>query len=430
MMWFGVIIVAIIVVAVACYYLWHKSDWRRRRRATESLAQSAGGWDDSARAALAELVAMDQPTAADRFARATIIEYNLHEGTAAAHAEAQAAVAEDYYNVLRNIHELPRPAFQLGRMGAFRGRIDAVHAPIVIRFTELFDTVEPAVAAATTAERVNRAAAAADTRAEAAEIFFDDVREFPEDTQNVHDSAMSSDLRETLRRLRADEPANSVSTPKALHEARQAIAAAWADDEPPYTDEQIAQRREYAGRVLARIEQGTSISTFGDTREDEIFTLVWNRARHPRNDAATVRGAVLDALVGSVEHDSVVCSNGRAARLISALTSVDYDPKISDGAMTTAAYKNQIFEEAKEILERALDAAAASDDADERAVAESYRATGNDTADPPDAAVARFGAKIKREIDDNIAQYSDKLPPAVLERLRYDCYAGVDIDVA
>lgn len=423
--------IVLIIIVIAAFALWYyRSDHAKRRRANDYISRSAGGFDDAARAALEELTTMDQMTAADRFARASVIEYNVFEGAAAAHPQARNAIALDYIEVLAGIDDVPQPQFMLGRMEQFRDRvaIQPVFAGFDVGpiedFHALYTRTVPIVTAATIEERRERATAAADTPAEAAELYFEDATEWADDPQNVHDSAMNRDLCATLAKLAADTPAGAVSPAKAIHEAERAIAAAAA------TASITRTAAANANRVLTKIAEGNTISTFGGAREDEIFGHVWNRAGHPLNAAAAdnIRMAIITALIDSVEHDSVVCANGRAARLINSLALLDFDSSVGQ-AMTSTAYKNQVYEETKNILAREIEIARASDDADWRAVGESMEGLIDDeqlTAEQQ-ALHGKFIDRVKRRIDINVDKYSGKLSADAIERLRAECYAGVDL---
>jgi len=415
----GWIIVFVIVIIAACAILYYKSDRGRRRRANRYIEKSAGGFDDGAQRALQELMAMDQPTVADRLARTSIVRYNMFEGAIPA-AAARNIVAVDYVEVLNAIHEVPEPQFHLGRMGQFRDQVrgGAADIPNIADFLETFDRVEPAVAAATISERRERAAETADNKADAAAAYFEDAVEWTDDPQNVHDSAMNRDLNDTLQRLK-NEPVFSASSPaKCISEARAEINS--------MGDKNAADN---AKRVLTRIESGSRISTFGGAAEDEIFALVWNRCRHPANAAAAadMRESILDALADSVEHGSVVCANGRSARLLNSLTLLDFDSQVGR-AMTSTAYKNQIYEETQQILDREIEKARASDDADWRLIGESMAGDAEVDDTPYFADLQnKFVNIVKKGIDANLENYREKLPQATIERLREECYAGIDV---
>lgn len=413
-----IVFIIIIIAITAGYLAYSRSDWRRRRRAESYIARSAGGFDDGAQRALQELMQMDSPTAADRLTRAAIIEYNLFEGAAAAHPEARVDIAQDYTIVLNNIHEVDRPQFYLGRMRQFHERIGGAaeaFEPAVDIFIAAFENIEPAVTTATVNERRTRAANAADNRAEATEMFFEDATDWVDDPQNVHDSSVNNDLNETFQALRRDRPENSVSPPKAITEARNEARLKLNPDSASKVN-----------RVLDMIAQGNRISTFGNAAEDEIFALVWNRRLHPNNKGRknNITTAILDALTSAVEHDSVVCANGRAARVLNSLMLVDFDPDTGK-AMTSAAYKNQIYAETQEILADEIKLGQASADAEWRAVADSF--AGETDEEPPAELHIQFVNNVKRRIDENLAKYTSKLSAATIENLRAECYAGVDM---
>jgi len=131
-----------------------------------------------------------------------------------------------------------------------------------------------------------------------------------------------------------------------------------------------------------------------------------------------MREAIVNALADSIEGGNQVCINGRCARVLNSLVTLDYDENVG-AAMTFEAYKNQIFQETKEIINQELDRALASTNDKLRAVGEAYE--GSDV-EVDSTVEEQFKQEIKQEIDRNMEKYEDKLTPAEIDNLKQECY--------
>jgi hypothetical protein len=267
-------------------------------------------------------------------------------------------------------------------------------------------------------EERRAAAMTAESPAAASEAFFDASIRHTSNPQNVHDSGVNADLRRTLARLRKYESATGgAGSPHtaAVESAREYIRDTYARESP--------SRAVAALRILEEVQKGGTISTFSDT-EDAIFATVWARASGLRGQRDTARIAVCDALADSLEGGGPVCINGRTSRVLNSLATIDPDPIISNAAMTTEAYRNQIFRETQDLVASAARTAADSGDANVAAVGKAYMGVGNATVDP--AAERAFIDGVKAEIDKNLENYREKFTAAEFAKLRTECHAGVD----
>jgi hypothetical protein len=136
-----------------------------------------------------------------------------------------------------------------------------------------------------------------------------------------------------------------------------------------------------------------------------------------------MKSAIIDALADSVENDNVVCINGRTGRVLNSLTLLDYDEGLS-GAKTWEAYKNQIYEESKAIIQSEIQKAKESPIDLLRNVGDYYEG-GNCDIDP--AMEKEFIELVKKEIDLNIDTYSDKLTEKERSQLKIECHAAIEI---
>ncbi len=418
---FGYIaLVSVIIAVIYIIYWFSNSDNRRRSEAAASKLASSGVFDTAARASLTALNAIANPNAADRFARGELIYHNAiggREGLRNAPHGMVTAAARDFAEAARGIigegldaGNFHRDDAMLRVIADFGGAVMDDEWAIRAGLAQNFDVFRNAPAARrveTAAVIAEKATAETNTRAEAISSALKAATAWQDDRQNVHDSAVNSDLNATLRKIRGGSAVGDSA--RVLDEIAEYLAA--ADLSP--------ERRAAAARGLQTARTGSHISTFNDT-EDRILTAVWARCDHPRNRAAKsdLRDAVIAALADGTENGNQVCINGRCGRIISALTAIDFDPEVSDSPMTFEAYRNQIFQETREIVDSVIDNAAESPDEDLRAVAASY--DGGDEAS--DAANAKFIAVLKGEIDVLIDGYTDKIGENELNGIRSECY--------
>jgi hypothetical protein len=222
---------------------------------------------------------------------------------------------------------------------------------------------------------------------------------------------VNNDLRETLRRFKGT--ASNTDAALAVSEAREFIYRE-CDDLPEH-------KIKAALEVLDKVKEGGYISTFNE-REDDIFAYTWARCSHPRNHGKEklMREAVVNSLADGIENGNQVCINGRCGRVLNSFATIDFDKEISEtGVMTFEAYKNQIFQETKTIIGDEINRAKASEDEKLREVGESYE----DVSIKPDPVVEeQFKCEIKREIDNNIAKYENKLNEKEIDNIKQECY--------
>lgn len=433
---FQYLILAIVIVGIISliYWVFVRGDDRTKRKKSEMLIKnSIGTFDKNARAALDELTKIRDPTPDDYFRRGHIIQYNLLEGNALRgrreHRTAVGHIVRDYTDALVGMRdrvgadaELERdlnPDFIVHRIEDFNLQLggydeeDDEIMQLIYGFNDAVATHAPAVKQEIIEQRRNRALAEATTRAEAINVYFDTAQIYTNDTQNVHDSKVNSDLTETLTKLKKTA-AQDIDPAECINEIRNYLHGEYARD--PNNNHKVAN----AERILNKMVRGGVVSPFNE-REDHILAYTWERCKHPNNQKNTklMRDAVINSLADAVENGNEVCPNGRVGRVLGSLVTLDYDERVANGPLTAEAYRNQIFQETKEIINRELERAKSSTDPDLKAVAEAYE--GEDVNIKPDIE-AKFKEDIKYEIDRNVDKYSNKLNDNELNNVRQDCY--------
>ncbi len=423
---FKYILVALLVVLVVCLIYWvfyYDHDQARRKRAARLLIESVGVFDAAAREALKETNRITNPRAIDHFRSGNILRYNLREGR---HDNRRYRdwIATEYINTLTQLVREPltdgaNNDFMLHNIEEFGGNIanqlteEELQDQILLGFFDAIHNNVPAARKDIVEARAADAQATAKNRAEAVNIALDSATKYTSDSQNVHDSCVNKDLRETLRKLKQSASNTKLDAGQCIDEAIEYINDTYARDTARSTKAQNALR------VLNTVRQGTPISTFADT-EDRIFAYTWKRCEHPNNagNEDKMREAVVNALADSIENGNQVCINGRTSHILNSLATLDYDPALGS-AMTFEAYRNQIFQETKDIINNEIENAKASADDKLRAVGEAYE-TGDVSADT--AADAQFKESIKTRIDNNVDTYKDKLSDNDRDNIKQECY--------
>ena len=412
---------AIVLLISLIYWLfYYDNDNEKRERFRKCLNTSVGIFDEGARLALGELIRIENPVAEDHFNHGRLLQYNLLNGDLRGYGDPEPLrthrrlaienIVRDYTNTLATLRGGVgnNPEFIITQIEDFNNNLnitdDDIVAQIIFDFNNTVANTAPAAREEVVADRVARANDQSSSAREAANVALDDATKYTEDRQNVHESKINSDLRTTLAKLR---PRENLNVPDILDEIHDRI--------------NTEKNSSALMSVFNKATAGVMVGTFNES-EDVILATVWHRCQHPRN--AEVRNLMFDAVITSmadcVENGSVVCVNGRCARYLNSLVTLDFDKDVADGALTFEAYRNQIFQELKDIIEREIDQAALSADVDLRDSAAAY-----DSGD--DDSIEVFARVLRREITHSVNSYSDKLSDSERQGILSECYvyAGV-----
>jgi hypothetical protein len=443
-------VVVMLAISIIYWVFWHNSDRGRRQRAKSHIGRSSGTYDQHARRAAEELGQLAAPRAQDYFQRGRLLQRVIAAGHDAdgvyiPRDETQLATRQPMDTVrgpmdtigmntvrvtevvlhnyalalqelvayplqeLLDMHD-PAPEFIIYQMGNMGDIPRDTHREVVLlqEFADQLAAETPQIRAELATERRNRAVEAAPSRHQAIESAFDAATQYTDDRQNVHDPKVNDDLRAILGKLRASaqEPLDPAVC---ILEAREYITNGRNSKSPD------------ARRALDQISLGLTISTFNEA-EDRIFALVWSRCSAAENSARAnlMRDAVVTSLADCTENGGLVCINGRCARLLNSLVTLDYDKDISEtGCLTYEAYRNQVFQEVKVIIDEAISSAKASSDEQLRLVGAAYE-TGEESGN--EQLEGEFKRQLKKKIDDCVGNYSHKLTAEELRGIREECY--------
>lgn len=437
---FNYLILAVIIILLISLIYWlffYNNDANRRKRSKKLIQNSSGIFDGYAREALAELNQITNPNPDDYFHRGQIIQYNIFENNirnpASNHNNAIIKrMLRDYNNAIAGIRDRPKQdinsTFIIDHIENFNrvnnnlaneyGTTELEQLMLILDAT--VNNHAGVIRQEIIEDRKHEAVNTASTRGEAINRYFTNAQKYTDDRQNVHDSKVNSDLREVLFKFK-NSSKDPISPIRSINEIREYIRGEYSHD--PNNRSKIPS----AEIILNTISAGDYIGTYSD-REDNILAYVWERCKHPNNreNSTLMREAVVNALADGVENNIPVCINGRCSRVLNSLALLDYDPTVN-GAMTFEAYKNQIYQETKEIINNEISRARNSADCEMRNAADMFDNANIDDDVEPTPAFIRLRNDIKTEIDNNVKKYTGKLNEQEINNILQDCYAYATI---
>ena len=147
------------------------------------------------------------------------------------------------------------------------------------------------------------------------------------DSQNVHDSTVQKTFANALKQLKNVKRFNDYYIPndKCFEEVKQ------------YINENSVSNPDIRKKALAAIDIIKNENTYlmgPNMKEDEVFSLVWNRIKMPANHdrvnslKESFIGQLAECMVGN--HDHAYCATGRGTRLVSSLQKIDAQSEVFD----------------------------------------------------------------------------------------------------
>jgi hypothetical protein len=167
--------------------------------------------------------------------------------------------------------------------------------------------------------------------------YLTDSKTYTKDTQNVHDSSVNTDARDTYKMIQREKHKNT--------QQDTMIDIIVAANQHTKWDKIVP--------VISRMGEGLEIISLKDG-EDRILENVWNRSYHPKNNGPIMREAILDQLANCWENDRMVCGSGRTMKVLASLATIDTNPTAGT-SMTREAYRNEAFNLASKSLNDTID---------------------------------------------------------------------------
>lgn len=207
--------------------------------------------------------------------------------------------------------------------------------------------------------------------------YLDRSKGWTTDTQNVHDSSVQKTMRNTIANLAKKnmdivpppgEPVPSIAVVEYMNENASKFSP---------------ETRKKAKFALDTMNRSTNIHAGLEHNEQQILDMVWRRSfaaenQHHADDIREMTVNSLADMVTDVGYDgkpqlTSVCSSGRIARAVDALTVLDQDATFGQqGPMTLNAIRNSVFDYSQEALQNHLQLAKESTDPRFQTLAQSY----------------------------------------------------------
>lgn len=258
--------------------------------------------------------------------------------------------------------------------------------------------------------------------------YFNQTKKIKSDSQNVHDSSVNEDMLKTYNILKNDMVKYN-GEHNEFHEGFSVIyqdifTFIQTDDELSYYD------KENAILILNRVNNDDlythSIVVHNrPIKVKELAYLVWKRAYHPANqqNQKEIKHAIIKAMADCVESGNAVCSGGIAARLLTSLVLLDFNPQVGH-TMTKQCYKNEVMGKANNILQETIrEYANQNTDLDLKRFAESYLNPQIDDSNISQDIKNQFYMVVEKKIDNMLLEYNGKISPEI----KTEIMAGIQI---
>lgn len=195
------------------------------------------------------------------------------------------------------------------------------------------------------------------------------------DDQSSHDTYVNKCLRNIVRTLREDQRSEALLP---IFQIRCEIQRKFNIVPPKEEADVIDTPREQSVLTVIDMMDNKGASAYNSTleaTEAEILQRVWMRSLDKRNEAnrEAIQEMIYTSLASCYEGGSIVCINGRCAKLLSALVKLDFDEKLHE-LQTLEQHKNHIFLKTRELVKKRCEGLLKSTDEKIRVVAQSFLA--------------------------------------------------------
>lgn len=402
-------LILLTVFLVILVYFYFKQN-RKRNLIQKSLNQSNGTFDKDAQKALETLETLDSPNSHENFIKARIIDLNAHEGKINNKRVLNNVVDKYMTSLLSLDNELDW--FELDQIENFAER----HINIMVENPQYDTFIETVLKSRPekVKKTVQDSKKASSNKKESFENYVDSNVTFTNDVQNVHDSAVNEQLRTLFNKLKEETPP-VIDKKQVTDEITEHINTT--------RDKKDKEKALYSLKNMASDKFNSTINT----TEDNLVNLVWNRSKMPLNyeNKHLIQDAVVDSLIDmSSKNDSIVCSNGRCARMLESLVCTDAETDIVTGVMTTEQIRNDILQKSNEILQTTIETEKDSKDKNIKNVALSYCDPSIENSEKHET---EFKDKVKQKIHDFIYEnYTEKLSSRDFENIKKHCDVAIE----
>lgn len=298
--------------------------------------KSIGVADGPALEALEKLESKKNKTVAEEFQIANIISNNILEAETPLNKTTFKA-AKQYYKAVEVAAEpinvaLPELGHLLDTADDFNNRLAA----------DEFMAIQRVLAENINTTRVAHALAIREESKNPLEYLEKSVKH-TNDLQNAHDNNVNSEIKKSLDIIETEIGPLKFD----INEVKLFIRE--------FPDEKIKAKAKYSLHI---IETKNEFISSAKRTELEILGLVWLRSYYEGNNKENIQEAIIYALAdissrNGWNEDYIVCANGRASRIVAALSALDVNPEVGK-IQTKEQVRNYIFESAAHILKEEL----------------------------------------------------------------------------
>jgi hypothetical protein len=429
------IFIIVIVLLIIYYAFLHKNDNRKREIYEELYNTSRGDFDNNAEEAINTINKINERTPLDEYRAGNIIEYNILQGHIDRRTQPNRmpldAMLVRYTRAIGDIGRQRELETTIVRGGRPRNNTfaDATIVTMVNHIDEIVERIfneiddpneieigfmtvaannTPEIRTKAIDERKKNAEEDAETKEEYIDKYLTSSKTHNSDPQNVHDSTVNVNLRETVNIIKST--CISQTPERCIDEAR--------------TYAKGNSKEDLINQALDVIAQGGYNGTLEES-EKNIFMYVWERSKLRANEKnkKNIQDSVINALADCHENGGVVCMNGRCGRLLESLTLLDYDENVGK-AQTVEMIRNNIFDEVRKMIEQEIDYAKGSSDPLMQNIGQYY--AGDLGIEPDKYTETEFKKTIENKIDIILGQYSNKLSKVQLDSLKEECLAVIN----
>ena len=454
------IIICIICLLIYYYYVFRESDEYLRSKYADLYNDSVGGYDDKAENAIEIIKKIKKPKAQDFFIKSQIMSLNglqgnlrnIREKTKENQLIAMNILDNQYRTLLeinkdntlkeigeqngivQNIEETQNNNTRVVGQNAAQ-MVDQINnfaennffnllpeindefwQPVVMRMEEIGNII-PKTQEGIINTNKQKAAKKSKNKTQQVNNYFKLSETHTSDPQNVHDSSVIKDLNKTIIELR--KTASEKTPQDVISEIRQYVI------DNNRNEKLSTEKSNKINKVLDNITDMHPLSSYNET-EASLLKLVWDRCNHIENskNSVNMKRALLDELSNCIgDNGVVVCTTGRASRILGSLVMQDINPLLGK-ANTTEEYKNEILRRCNKIVNSEIVYYKNSyNDPGLKLAAQSYE---NPKIEVSEEDEERLKKIIKDKIDDMIAEYTKNISYSQLENIRRSCYASLD----
>lgn len=407
--WLIYIVVALIILVII-YLIFNilgkiridGEDYEQRQTHTYFNNVHGEEFDEEAKQTIAHGERINNPRAIDHFRMGTVYLINGRDPNAA-HRHFRQALDQIINNVV-NARDVP---FILERIDDLRGQF--VDFPEIddLPLQQAIHVYYNNVRNANHRIKKNKAEIAQDDPNYTQKVLLN-KQDWQSDSQNVHDSAITTELVEQLVKIMEENK----SIPN-IHTKDYSDVVNWLR----VRYEKDPTKLHKVQKVLSYINHNYPLPVEQGINEQDIIVCVWQRTFDPENKAKMndIREALGDAVLDCYEGDTVVCLAGRTAKIWQALAKLDKNPDIGI-LRSKQMIRNEIFERSAKIVD---DFVGESGTASESLKSDFQK---GETTEQ----VREITECMKQQIDSLRNEYSGLLPPQQLDIIIEECKAAVE----